>query len=55
MRKRSWLPLGWTSTEQLAQDGKSRTFLAQDGLTGTLITWRRTGARVYLLVKRLPV
>jgi hypothetical protein len=52
---RTWLPPGWTSTEQLAQDGESRTFLAQDGSTGTLITWRRTGARVYLLVKRLPV
>jgi hypothetical protein len=52
---RAWLPSGWTFTEQLGDNGKTRTFLAQDGLTGTLITWACTGARVYLLVKRAPV
>ena len=52
---RAWLPSGWTFTEQLGDSGKTRTFLAQDGLTGALITWAWTGARVYLLVKRVPV
>lgn len=52
---RAWLPVGWTSTEQVGGDGKSRTFLAQDGLTGALITWAYAGTRVYLLVKRAPV
>jgi len=51
----AWLPSGWTFTERPATDGRTRTFLAQDGLTGTLITWARTGARVYLLIKRAPV
>ena len=51
----AWLPSRWTFTEQLGDNGKTRTFLAQDGLTGTLITWAHTGARVYLLVKRTPV
>ena len=51
----AWVPSGWTSTERLGDDGKSRTFLAQDALTGTLITWACAGARVYLLVKRAPV
>jgi hypothetical protein len=50
-----WLPAGWTSTEQLGANGKTRTFLAQDSRTGTLITWAWSGARVYLLVKRAPV
>jgi hypothetical protein len=52
---RAWLPVGWTSTEQVGSDGQSRTFLAQDGLTGTLLTCARTGSRVYLLVKRTAV
>jgi hypothetical protein len=51
----AWLPVGWTSTEQLGANGKDRTFLAQDSRTGTLITWACAGARVYLLVKRAPV
>jgi hypothetical protein len=52
---RAWLPVGWTFVEQLGDNGKSRTFLAQDGLTGALVTWACKGARVYLLVKRVPV
>lgn len=51
----AWLRSGWTFTERRGDNGKTRTFLAQDGLTGTLITWAWTGARVYLLVKRVPV
>jgi hypothetical protein len=52
---RAWLPSGWTFTEHLGDAGKTRTFLAQDGVTGALITWAWTGTRVYLLVKRVPV
>jgi hypothetical protein len=52
---RRWLPTGWTSTERVGEDGKSRTFLAQEDLTGVLLTLALTGPRVYLLVKRVPV
>jgi hypothetical protein len=52
---RAWLPVGWTSTERVGEDGKSRTFLAQEDLTGTLLSLALTGSRVYLLVKRVPV
>jgi hypothetical protein len=52
---RSWLPVGWTATEPAVVQEGERTFLAQDGLRGTLITVAQSGARVYLLVKRLPV
>jgi hypothetical protein len=52
---KAWLPSSWTSVEQGGAHDKSRTFLAQDGQSGTLITLAWTGARVYLLVKRAPV
>jgi hypothetical protein len=52
---RAWLPVGWTATERSAGEGGGRTFLAQDGLRGTLITVAQSGARVYVLVKRAPV
>jgi hypothetical protein len=53
---RSWLPVGWTSVKRVAPDGRERTFLAQDGMTGTLLTLLLTRtSRVYLLVKRVPV
>jgi hypothetical protein len=53
---RSWLPVGWTSVKQVTPDGRERTFLAQDGMTGTLLTLLLTrSSRVYLLVKRVPV
>ena len=42
--------------EQVSPDGRERTFVAQDGMSGTLVTLAlaRT-APVYLLVKRAPV
>jgi hypothetical protein len=52
---RGWLPAGWTATERAGEDGTNRTFLAQEDRTGTLLTLALTGARVYLLVKRVPV
>lgn len=50
-----WLPPSWTFTERVSDDGKSRTWLAQDALTGTLLTLAFSEARVYLLVKRASV
>jgi hypothetical protein len=53
---RQWLPVGWTSMKQVSPDGRERTFLAQDGMTGTLVTLALTRtSRVYLLVKRTPI
>jgi hypothetical protein len=53
---RAWLPIGWSSTErEAAPEGSGRSFLAQDGMTGTLITLTVSGPRVYFLVKRAPV
>jgi hypothetical protein len=53
---RRWLPVGWTSIKQVSPDGRERTFLAQDGMTGTLVSLALTRtSRVYLLVKRTPV
>jgi hypothetical protein len=50
---RSWLPVGWTSIKQVSPDGRERTFLAQDGMTGTLVTLALTrSSRIYLLVKQ---
>lgn len=48
---RNWLPAGWTSTEQPGQE-KSRTFLAQDGDSGTLLVMSLRGARVFVSVRR---
>lgn len=53
---RSWLPVGWTWVKRVAADGRERTFLAQEGMTGTLLTLvLARSSRVYLLVKRVPV
>jgi hypothetical protein len=53
---RGWLPVGWTSVKQASPDGRERTFLAQEGMTGTLVGLAMTRtSRVYLLVKRVPV
>jgi hypothetical protein len=52
---RSWLPIGWTSMKRVAPDGRERTFLARDGMTGTLITLLLSRSRVHFLVKRTPV
>jgi hypothetical protein len=49
---REWLPLGWTSTERRDSAGSARLFLAQDGMTGTLVSLARNGARVHFLVKQ---
>jgi hypothetical protein len=51
---RAWLSRTWTSTERNADDGKGGAFLAQDALTGTLISLAWNNARVYLVVKRVP-
>jgi hypothetical protein len=50
----AWLPPTWTSTERDDDDGNGRTFLSQDANTGTLITLTWSGARIYLVVKRVP-
>jgi hypothetical protein len=52
---RRWLPAGWTATELPAGSDGSRTFQAQDGTLGTLITLAQRGTRVYVLVKLQPV
>jgi hypothetical protein len=52
---RGWLPVGWTSIERAGSKEGERTFLAQDGMTGTLLTLAVSGTRVYFLVKRTPV
>jgi hypothetical protein len=53
---RDWLPVGWTSLKQISPDGRERAFLAQDGMTGTLVSLALSRAsRIYLLVKRAPV
>jgi hypothetical protein len=48
---RGWLPAGWTFIEWVDQDVTSRTWLAQDALTGTSLTLALMGTRVYLLVR----
>jgi len=52
---RAWLPVGWTSVERAGTAAAGRSFLAQDGMTGTLLTLLVSGNRVYLLVKRTSV
>jgi len=52
---RGWLPVGWTSVERAGTSAGEWTFLAQDGMTGTLLTLAASGTRVYFLVKRTPV
>ena len=52
---RAWLPVGWTSVERAATSRGERSFLAQDGMTGTLLSLLLSGPRVYFLVKRVPV
>jgi hypothetical protein len=52
---RDWLPVGWTSLERPATGDGGRTFLAQDGTTGTLIALVQAGARVHLVIRRTPV
>jgi hypothetical protein len=52
---RAWLPVGWTWLERPGATGGDRTFLAQDGTTGTLLTLAVSGTRVYFLVKQVPV
>jgi hypothetical protein len=52
---RLWLPVGWTSMERPATPTTARSFLAQDGMTGTLLTLLDRGDRIYFLVKRTPV
>jgi hypothetical protein len=51
-----WLPVGWTSIKRVSLDRRERTFLAQDGMSGTLVSLALTrNSRVYLLVKRASV
>ena len=52
---RRWLPVGWTSMARADSTTAARSFLAQDGVTGTLFTLLVTGNRVYFLVKRASV
>jgi hypothetical protein len=51
---RSWLPVGWTSIRRTGTNAGDRTFLAQDGMTGTLLTLAVRGTQVYFLMKRAP-
>jgi hypothetical protein len=43
------------SIERTGPKAGDRTFLAQGGMTGTLLTLAVSGARVYFLVKRTPL
>jgi hypothetical protein len=52
---RGSLPVGWTSIERAGANAGERMFLAQDGMTGTLVSLLIRGARVYFLMKRTPV
>lgn len=52
---RGWLPVGWTSVERAGASAGERTFLAQDGMTGTLLTLVVRKTRVYFLVTRTSV
>jgi len=50
---RDWLPAGWSAVERRSEDGAARTFLAQNGMDGTLLTLAQNGARVHFLLQRL--
>ncbi|MEA2723757.1 MAG: hypothetical protein QOH59_1528 [Gemmatimonadales bacterium] len=52
---RAWLPVGWTSVERSEPGRLGRSFLAQDGMTGTLLSLTQAGSVVYFLMKRAPV
>ncbi|MBA2459197.1 MAG: hypothetical protein H0V43_09630 [Gemmatimonadales bacterium] len=39
--------------ERRSEDGAARTFLAQNGMDGTLLTLAQNGARVHFLLKRV--
>jgi hypothetical protein len=52
---RGWLSVGWTSMKRAGTNAGERTFLAQDRMTGTLLTLAVSGPQVYFLVKRTPV
>jgi hypothetical protein len=52
---RDWLPVGWTSIERTETTAGDRTFLAQDGMNGTLLTLALRATQVYFLAKRSPV
>ncbi len=52
---RRWLPVGWTWMERAATPTTARSFLAQDGMTGTLLTLLERDNRVYFLLKRTAV
>ncbi len=51
---RGWLPPGWTSTQRTDPE-LGNLFLAQNGMTGTLLSLARGGARIHFLVKRSPI
>jgi len=51
---RRWLPPGWTSTEREDPERPGRIWLAQDAMSGTLVSLARAGARIHFLMKRAP-
>ncbi len=50
---RDWLPAGWSAVERRSEDGAGRSFSAQNGMDGTLLTLAQNGARVHFLLQRV--
>jgi hypothetical protein len=48
-----WLPAGWTNEERRSENDGSHAFLAQDGLTGTLVSVAQNGPRIHFLMKQV--
>jgi hypothetical protein len=48
-----WLPAGWTKAERKSETDGSHAFLAQDGLTGTLVSVAQNGPRIHFLMKQV--
>ena len=47
-----WLPAGWSTEERKSESDASHTFLAHDGVTGTLVSVAQNGPRIHFLMKQ---
>jgi hypothetical protein len=50
---RDWLPKGWSKEERSSENDESHALLAQDGLTGMLVSVAQNGPRVHFLMKQV--